>query len=271
MSSPVLIVEYLDEATAILSLNRPERRNALSNELMESLCEEMEALGSEPRWRVVILRGEGPAFCAGLDLIEAAETKCAQESAHWVARTYEAIARSPLVTIAAAQGAAYAGGAGLVACCDFAIAADDLRISLPEVSRGLVPALAAIALRRRLRDQELRELALLGQPIDAERARSMGLVHRVVPAQHLVSTAQELAALVCRGAPEAVRQTKRWLDEIGNLSGSEAFGRALELHTRARLSEEAREGMAAFREHRVAAWTGRGVHPNGIAGDQRAS
>ncbi len=214
MNDDVLTVERPDEATAILTLNRPQRRNALTIELMESLCRALEALAVEPQRRVVILRGAGPAFCSGLDLDEAAEADLAERSALCVARTFQTVADLPLVTIAAVHGAAYAGGAGLMACCDFIVAADDLRICFPEVRRGLVPALAAAALRWRLRDGDLRELLLLAEPIDAQRALRMGLVDRVVPGDQLMAAARAIAATVLKGGPRAVRQTKRLLREL---------------------------------------------------------
>jgi methylglutaconyl-CoA hydratase len=254
MDDSVLIVERQGEATAILTLNRPERRNALSLELMESLCRSLDSLGAEPRRRVVILRGAGPVFCAGLDLIEAAEIDAFERSADWVARTFQTLLSSPLVTIAAAHGGAYAGGAGLMASCDFVVAAEDLRVGLPEVRRGLLPALVTVVLRGRLRPGDLREMSLLGEPIDAQRALGKGLVDRVVPSQQLMAEAQGLAATILKGAPDALRQTKRLLCELGGPDPAQLLSQALEYHKRARLSDEAREGLAAFRERREPRW-----------------
>jgi methylglutaconyl-CoA hydratase len=250
----VLLLESLDEATALLTLNRPERRNALSIELMESLCRSLETLAGQPRRRIVILRGVGPVFCAGLDLHEAAKLEQADESAHWVARTFETLTSSRLVTIAAAHGAAYGGGVGLLACCDLVVASEDLRVCSPEVRRGLVAALAAAALMTRLGESDLRQLLMLAEPIDAQRARSIGLVDRVVAADRLLAEARQMAATLVQGAPDALRQTKRLLGELRSLAPSQRFARALEFHQQARLSEEAREGMAAFREHREPRW-----------------
>jgi methylglutaconyl-CoA hydratase len=257
MNDPVLLVEDVDQATAILTLNRPSRRNALTMELMAALCQTMKSLSAEPRRRVVIVRGAGPAFCSGLDLDEAAQAESAEESAQAVARTFETLRDSPLVTIAAAHRAAYAGGAGLMACCDFVVAADDLRVCFPEVHRGLVPALAAAALLGRLRDGELRELLLLGQPIDVQRAACMGLVDRVVPVADLMAAARQLATALVQAAPAALRMTKQCLSELRRGTVSQAFPSALEYHKQARLGEEAREGLAAFREHRKPIWPGR--------------
>jgi methylglutaconyl-CoA hydratase len=254
LSQSPIIVEMLDKATALITLNRPQRRNALTIELMRSMCEAIDSLSAQDERRVAIIRGAGPAFCSGLDLHETADAEVARESAEWVARTFEKLLNCPLVTIAAAHGAAYAGGGGLVACCDFAIASDDLRIAFPEVRRGLVPAMVAAVLQRRLRDGDLRELLLIGEPISAARAREMGLVNGVVPAGGLMDAARSLATQVARGGPAAVRQTKEWLRELGTTSPLDVLGRALELHQRARANAEAEEGLAAFREHRDPRW-----------------
>ncbi len=254
MNVPVLLVEQLDEATTLVTLNRPDRRNALTIELLEALCATFEALAGEPRRRIAIIRGAGPAFCAGLDLHEAAQLEVAERSADWVARTFETIATSPLITIAAAHGATYAGGAGLLACCDFAIASDDLRICFPEVRRGLVPALVTAVLTNRVREGELRELFLIGEPISATAARTMGIIHRIVPEDRLLEEACALATRILQGAPDAVRQTKRILRALSPNDLPQMLARSLDFHKQARQSDEAREGLAAFREHRQPTW-----------------
>lgn len=254
MTSSVLITEQLDEATVLLTLNRPDRRNALTIELMSALCGALDTLASEPGCRVLILRGAGLAFCSGLDLLEAADPNVAEHSADWVARTFKTLSHSPLVTIAAAHGAAFAGGAGLLACCDFAIAADDLKIAFPEVRRGLIPAMVAAVLHGRVRDSDLRELFLIGEPVAAEQARAMGLVQRIVPGDRLLDEARSLATVILKGAPDAVRQTKRWLYELRSTEPALLLTQALKVHKRARQSAEAEEGLAAFREHREPEW-----------------
>lgn len=254
MSESVLTIEMLDDRAALITLNRPSRRNALTMELMEALCEAFDSLSVHPGRRVAILCGAGEAFCSGLDLHEAADANVAQESAEWVARTFETILKCPLVTIAAAHGAAYAGGGGLVACCDFAVASDDLRIAFPEVRRGLVAALVALVLQHRVRGGDLRELLLVGEPISAERAREIGLVHRVVPRDGLMDAARSLAGQIARGGPAAIRQTKSLLRELESPSVPFGLRRALEIHKLARASAEADEGLAAFREHRDPHW-----------------
>lgn len=254
MENSLVTTMPVDDETTILTLNRPDQRNALTIALMKSLGHEIARLERDPNCRIIILCGSDPVFCAGLDLKEALETKVALESSKWVAHTFDAISKSPLVFIAAVQGAAVAGGAGLMASCDFAVASTELTIRFPEARRGLVPALVASRLRDRLRDSELRELFLLAEPIDANRALSLGLVQKVVPRDKVLEEALQLAELVLKSAPQAVRQTKRLLWEIRHRTSSEAAKLALQFHHDARTSSEAGEGLAAFQEKRGPNW-----------------
>jgi methylglutaconyl-CoA hydratase len=251
---PVLLVEPLDDVVAVLTLNRPDRRNALSIELMQTLCSTFDALAAEPRRRAVLLRGAGTGFCSGLDLNEAADAQLAERGADWIARLFTTVKNSPLVTVAVAHGAAFAGGAGLLACCDFALASDDVQIGFPEVRRGLIPALVAGLLKSRLRDGDLNELFLIAEPISAERALTMGLVHRIVTSDQLFAEALSVVSTVLKGGPLAVRETKRWLNELHGLEGSSWCHQALDAHKRARHGDEALEGLQSFLERRKPNW-----------------
>ena len=255
MESPDLIrLEERERGVAILTLDRPEKRNALSIALMESLCTALEQLAEKTAPRVVILRGAGPVFCAGLDLVEAAKSELAEPSAQAVARVLKTVSESTLVTIAAVHGMAVAGGAGLMAACDFVVATRELRISFPEVRRGLVPALVSIVLRRRLQDADLRRLLLLTDEIDAPCAQQMRLIDHIVAADNLLEASQEIANKILMAAPEAIRLTKQLLRETHALPPADAMQLALEFHSRARGSDEAREGLTAFAERRAPRW-----------------
>lgn len=254
MSETLVLIDRPRTGVAELVLNRPERRNALSIALMNELVGAIERLSEESGVRVLILRGAGSVFCSGLDLGEVADPSLAEAGADGVRRLFVALARTPLVTIAAAHGFATAGGAGLMAACDFAVAAEDLWVGFPEVRRGLVPALVATILRKKLRDADLRELFLLGSPIDAARARSMGLVFSVVSGASVRAEADRLAGLILKGGPQAIRSTKALLSEFDVEVDREAVHIALEHHLRSRISEEAQEGLAAFLEKREPKW-----------------
>ncbi len=254
MTMPLVLVEPLESGVSVVTLNRPERRNALCIALMRELCEAIQSLAADPRERVMILRGAGPAFCAGLDLQEAADPQLIDSSADWVKRSLSTIRETSLITIAAAHGGAIAGGAGLMAACDLAVAADDLKIGFPEVRRGLVPALVSTVLCGKLRDGDVRDLFLLGEWITSQRAREIGLVQRVVPAEQVLAEAERLARTILLGGPESVRQTKRLLNLHANVEADERVEGFIASHLQARRSDEAREGAAAFLEKRPPKW-----------------
>ncbi len=255
MTVPLVLVEPLEPGVSIVTLNRPERRNALSIALMRELCEAVQSLAADPRERVLILRGAGPAFCAGLDLQEAADPQLIDSSAEWVKRSLSTIRETSLITICAAHGGAIAGGAGLMAACDLVVAADNLKIGFPEVRRGLVPALVSTVLCGKLRDGDVRELFLLGELISAKRAKKMGLVQHVVTAEQVLAEAERLARTILLGGPESVRQTKRLLNLHANLEADERIEEFIASHLQARRGEEASEGAAAFLDKRPPNWT----------------
>lgn len=253
MSQGQLIAEQPRPALTVLTLNRPERCNSLTILLMKQLCETMDRLANDTENRIVIFSGNGSAFCSGLDLREAADVDVAVTSAEWVHRMFQTVSESPLVTIAAAHGAAFAGGAGLLAACDLAVGAVDLRIAFPEARRGLVPALASGVLRNKLRGSDVRQLLLCAEPISAQQALNMGLVQRVVPNDKLLDEAMCLAASVLAGAPDAIRFAKELLAS-SHSTFAEQSEQLLAAHKQARMSEEAREGLAAFLEKRKPNW-----------------
>jgi len=252
--SGLVLVEQLERGIVSVTLNRPDRRNALSIDLLEQLCAEIERLSSDETQRVVILRGAGLVFSAGLDLREAADSSLVERSAAAVSRALHLLRASPLIVIAAVQGGAFAGGAGLMAACDIAIVAADARIGFPEARRGLLPALICNVLLHKVREGDLRELFLAGDPIDATRAEQVGLAQRVVPAERLLEEALGVARSVTAGGPNTVRQTKALLNAKFQPGGDSRGANLVELHLAARHSDEAREGLAAYVEKREPSW-----------------
>jgi methylglutaconyl-CoA hydratase len=251
---PNVLVEQKNQTT-IVTLNRPERRNALTIELMTELSDALESASADPKQRVLILRGAGPAFCAGLDLQETAVVEKAHRSAAMVAKTLLAISQTRLITIAQIHGAAVAGGAGLMTACDFVVAAERTKIGYPETRRGLVAGLVMTFLRRQLRERDIRELLFTGDLIGAERAREMGLVNRVVPPEELENTTQKIVAAILQNAPAALASTKKLIEELWSSLVQEDVDLALRHHMEARESAEAKEGIAAFLEKRAPNWT----------------
>src|SRR6267378_4326279 len=250
----VVLVEKQSPQITVVTLNRPERRNSLTIELLNELIAAIKVASDQPNERVLILRGAGAAFCTGLDLKEAADQTKAHSTAEMVAKTLVTLAETRLVTIAAVHGAAVAGGAGIMSACDFVVAAQKTKIGYPEVRRGLVAGLVMTFLRRQVGERNMRELVLGGELIDAERAREIGLVNRVAAPDQLMAEAQKFADSVLQGAPNALVQTKRLIRELWSTSVKEDVDLALKHHLQARESAEAREGIAAFNEKRRPNW-----------------
>ena len=251
---PNVLVEEKNRIT-IVTLNRPERRNALTIELLSELTAALETANADAQKRILILRGAGQAFCAGLDLQETTVVEKAHRSAAMVAKTLLAISQTRLITIAQVHGAAVAGGAGLMSACDFVVAAARTKIGYPETKRGLVAGLVMTFLRRQLRERDLRELLFTGELISAERAREIGLVNRVVPPNELENETEKIMEAVLQNAPVALASTKRLIEELWYSTVKEDVERALRHHMEARESTEAKEGIAAFLEKRSPNWT----------------
>src|SRR5213595_1956834 len=251
---PVVLIERQTPQITLVTLNRPERRNALTLELLTELHAAIKAAAKQPQERIMILRGAGVAFCTGLDLKEAADQTKAHATAKMVANTLIAINQTRLVTIAAIHGAAVAGGAGIMSAWDFVVAAERTRIGYPEVRRGLVAGLVMTFLRRQLGERHIRELVFSGELIDAARAKEIGLVNRVVAPDDVMNEAKRFAASVLQGAPGALAQTKRLVEELWWHSVKGDVDLALKYHMEARESDEAREGIAAFNEKRKPNW-----------------
>src|SRR5437016_12279824 len=255
---PVVFIEKQTPQITVLTLNRPERRNALTIELLTELSAEIEAASADEQQRVLILRGAGAAFCTGLDLKEAADPRKAQITADLVAKTLITLSQTRLITIAVVHGAAVAGGAGIMSACDFVVAAEGTKIGYPEVRRGLVPGLVMTFLRRQVGERNMSELLLGSELISAERAKEIGLVNRVVSQENLMSEVQKFADSVLQGAPGALAQTKRLIEELWWRSVKEDVDLALKYQMQARESHEAREGIAAFNEKRPPNWVKQG-------------
>src|SRR5213596_297005 len=211
---PVVLVEKKTPQITVVTLNRPERRNALSIQLLTELIASSKLASDETRERILILRGAGAAFCTGLDLKEAQDQTKAHATADLVARVLGALSEARPVTIAAVHGAAVAGGAGIMSACDYVVAAEGTKIGYPETKRGLVAGLVMTFLRRQLRERDIRELLFTGELIAAERAREIGLVNRVVPPNELEAETQKIVDAVLQTAPVALANTKRLIEEL---------------------------------------------------------
>ena len=254
MSAPLVLIESEGPAIGILTVNRPEKRNALSIALVDAICEAIARFEADPVRRVLITRGAGPVFCAGLDMAEALDPAKEEKTAEQVAKLFRTVSQSRLVTICAVHGAAAAGGAGFMAAHDLVVAAEGTKIGYPEMLRGLVPALLMTFMVRQLNDRHARELLLLGEYIDAQRAKEMALVNRVVPGEALMDECLSMARTALLGGPQALEATKQLMEQMGLRNTLADIAQATEHHKHARRSDEAREGLRAFVEKRKPRW-----------------
>jgi methylglutaconyl-CoA hydratase len=254
------LVQYTYRAPAVeLAISRPEKRNALSRELIAALSAAFQRAADDPLVRVVILTSRGPAFCAGMDLTELAETiekqidlAIAWEDANQLAQLFELIYTLPKPTIAAVQGPAVAGGAGLVSVCDFALATPAAKFGYPEVKRGLVAALVLPHLLRHVGERMARYLLLTGELIDAAQALEWGLINEVVEHDQLTQRADALAYTLADGGPEALAATKKLLKQFSH----QALPLTLlaKVSATPRLGNECRQGLKAFFAKQPAPW-----------------
>jgi len=252
---------HIHEHTGTIMLSRPEKRNALTRQMMAEIQQAFRDLHLEKKVRAVVLTGGGPSFCAGMDLGEMAETaKQADAYALWEqdARAYrelvETMLRFPKPIIAAVDGAAVAGGLGLVLASDIVVASSAAKFGVPEPKRGLVAGIVAPLLNFRLGGSRAAYLLLTGRLIGADEALRIGLAQEVVAPEQIWARSHLIAAECAESAPEALGMTKKMLNEtIGDhLQTLLAAGAALS--SAARTTEASKEGLAAFLEKRPANW-----------------
>ena len=246
---------------ATIILNRPEKRNALTRAMIAELSQALDDLHQERRVRAVILTGAGPAFCAGMDLGEMLETSRQSDAyAQWHrdAEMYLdlllSMLRFPKPLVAAVNGPAMAGGAGLVLACDLVVAAESAAFGLPEPLRGIVAGMVAPLLHFRVGGGHTARLLLSAITLPAIEALRIGLFHEVVHPDHLWPRASELAAQCARCAPEALQLTKRLLNETIGEQLTTLLAAGAAASATARTTEAAAEGLAAFLEKREPNW-----------------
>jgi enoyl-CoA hydratase/carnithine racemase len=255
MSDDPVLTERRD-GVLLITLNRPQARNAVNRALAEGVGAALDALDADDELKVGVLTGAGGSFCAGMDL----KAFVAGESPYVEGRGFAGItqrsADKPL--IAAIEGYALAGGLEVALSCDLVVAASDARLGIPEAKRGLIAAAGAlIRLPRRIPYHLAMELALTGDPIGAERAHEVGLVNRVAEPGGAVEAALELAATISRNGPLAVDASKKIVSSAQDWTEEQAWREQGELAGKIMGSEDAREGATAFAEKRDPVWKGR--------------
>lgn len=245
------VADYVAQVT----LNRPEVHNAFNAELVARLTETFEGLRARDDVRVVVLRGEGASFCAGADLnwmSAMVNYSYAQnlDDARALARMFEVIDHCPKPVIARVHGAAMGGGVGLVAVCDLAFATPEARFAFSEVKLGLIPAVVAPYVVRKIGYGHARALFMTGERFDAETALRIGLVHRVVPAEQLDEAIQQAITNLLQNGPQAMASAKMLLHATQTLPVDELRSLTIARIAELRISPEGQEGIRAFLEKR---------------------
>lgn len=244
---------------ATLWLNRPDKRNALSAELVSALKEELRKLESSTSIRAVFIRGRGTAFCAGADLAEirAMQTATYEQnlrSSDSLRELFTLLCNFPKPTAAIVHGPALAGGCGLATCCDFVIAGEGATFGYPEVRIGFIPALVMVLLTHQIGERAARDLCVSGRVLDAGEALRLGLVTKVTAQDKLDEAAVELARMLALNSPQAMASVKQAFWRIHELGVETALKKASEQNARARESADCKEGIAAFLEKRKPRW-----------------
>jgi methylglutaconyl-CoA hydratase len=260
MTSYSTIKVEADGALALITLNRPEKRNAISATMIAELLDALKNVesGSE---RVAVITGAGKVFCSGMDLdaLKSLATQSPEQNladARKTAGFFRRLWSFPKPLIAAVNGAALAGGCGIATLCDFTIAVPEATFGYTEVRVGFIPALVSMFLERQVGEKLARDLFLTGRILDAVEAKSIGLVTRVVPAEQLLTTARELAATLIANSPGGLLATKRLLVRASEAEIDRRIELAVAESVAIRSTPDFREGLAAFLEKREPRWSG---------------
>ncbi|HEX4020129.1 MAG TPA: enoyl-CoA hydratase-related protein [Acidobacteriaceae bacterium] len=249
------------EDVITVTMNRPERRNALNPELIDELLHVLEQAGKRSSG-VMILTGTGAAFCAGLDLdhLRSLNTKSSadhREDSARIGRLFRALYDLPLPTIAAVNGAAIAGGMGLATICDFTLSVPEAKFGFTEVRIGFVPAIVSSFLVPQIGEKQARDLLLTGRLIKAPEAKQMGLVNEILEEAELMPRAVQLAQSLLLNSPESLRATKKLLSSHAKDRLDRELQFAIEGNAIARSTGDFYEGVAAFLEKRTPDWPSR--------------
>ena len=245
---------------ATITLNRPEKRNAISFELISDLMRALDEVAQSPA-RVLILTGAGKAFCSGMDLknlkaLIGRSPEQSLEDSRTMVRLFRTIYEFPKVTIAAVNGAAIAGGTGLALLSDFTLAVPEAKFGYTEVRIGFVPAIVSTFLLRQVGEKHARDLLLTGRLFDAHEALRLGLINEIVEPDKLMDRAHELAAHLLENSPTSLGYTKRLLTEHARAELDAQIESAVRENAAIRQTADFREGVTSFLEKRKPRWSG---------------
>jgi methylglutaconyl-CoA hydratase len=246
---------------ATITLNRPEKRNAISTVMIAELQTALDEI-EKSHVRVAILTGAGKAFCSGMDL----ETLAAmaqqspsenQEDSRRMAKLFRRIWSFPRPLIAAVNGPALAGGCGIATLCDFTLAVPEAKFGYTEVKIGFLPAIVSVFLMRQIGEKRARDLLLTGRIIEAAEAKEMGLINEIVPAEKLLPRSNELAEVLISSSPASLSRAKRLMTSAAAATVDADLERAVLENARIRCTPDFKEGLASFLEKRKPVWQGK--------------
>ncbi len=255
-----LALEY-DGPLALITLNRPDKRNAISYQLIDELLRALQEAEKSPA-QILILTGTGKAFCSGMDLdnLRAITQRNPDENradSQMMAHLFRSLYDFPKVTIAAVNGPAIAGGCGLATLCDFTLASAEASFGYTEVRIGFLPAIVSTFLLRQVGEKHARDLLLTGRIIPADEALRIGVVNEVVAPDKLMGRARELAATLLQNSPASLVATKRLLRKYSSAELDQQVAAAVDENARIRSTADFHEGVGSFLEKRRPRWTGR--------------
>lgn len=250
-----------DSGVATITLNRPEKRNAISFELIDDLLQAFAEVEKSDAL-VLILTGAGKAFCSGMDLenLKSLLGRTPQqniEDSQSMARLFRSLYEFPKVTIAAVNGPAIAGGSGLALLCDFTLAVPEAKFGYTEARIGFVPAIVSTFLLRQTGEKYARDLLLTGRIIGAEEASRMGLINEIVAPEGLMSRAKSLAAQLMENSPNSLRATKKLLTDAARAELDAQIEAAVRENAGVRSTADFREGISSFLQKRKPVWSGK--------------
>jgi methylglutaconyl-CoA hydratase len=260
MSYNTLHLAY-EGSVAIITLNRPEKRNAISFELIDDLLRALDAVAKSDAI-VLIVTGAGKAFCSGMDLdnlksLLGRSPEQNLEDSRTMVKLFRALYEFPKVTIAAVNGAAIAGGTGVALLCDFTLAVPDAKFGYTEVRIGFVPAIVSTFLLRQIGEKQARDLLLTGRLFGAEEALRLGLVNEIVAPENLMTRARALAAMLLENSPASLHATKQLLNNHARVEIDAQIEAAVRENAAIRRTADFREGISSFLEKRKPVWTGK--------------
>jgi methylglutaconyl-CoA hydratase len=255
-------IQYAEtQGIATITLNRPDKRNAISYELIDDLIVALEQAAGSPA-QIVVLTGAGKAFCSGMDLdnlkqITGRTNEQNVKDSETMASLFRTLYDFPKPTIAAVNGPAIAGGTGLATLCDFTLAVPEAKFGYTEVRIGFVPAIVSSFLIANIGEKRARDLLLTGRIFGAEEAHKLGLVNEIVAPERLMPRALELAAQLLENSPASLRATKKLLSGYTREQLDRQVAQAVSGNASIRQSADFKEGITAFLEKRKPTWTGK--------------